>query len=56
MIYYIKAVRKYVKCTSKRYIFIFLHSLSNEGAVSLGVNRPGREADYSPPSSSKVKE
>jgi hypothetical protein len=26
------------------------------GALSLGINRPGREADYSPPSSAKVKE
>jgi hypothetical protein len=26
------------------------------GALSLGENRPGREADYSPPSSAKVKE
>jgi hypothetical protein len=25
------------------------------GALSLGVNRPGREADYSPPSSAEVK-
>jgi hypothetical protein len=26
------------------------------GALSLGVKRPGREADYSPPSSAEVKE
>jgi hypothetical protein len=26
------------------------------GALSLGVKRPGREADHSPPSSSEVKE
>jgi hypothetical protein len=26
------------------------------GALSLGVNRPGREADHSPPSSAEVKE
>jgi hypothetical protein len=26
------------------------------GALSLGVKRPGREADHSPPSSAKVKE
>jgi hypothetical protein len=26
------------------------------GAISLGVKRPGREADHSPPSSAKVKE
>jgi hypothetical protein len=26
------------------------------GAVSLGVKRPGREADHSPPSSAEVKE
>jgi hypothetical protein len=26
------------------------------GALSLGVRRPGREADYSPPSSAEVKE
>jgi hypothetical protein len=25
------------------------------GALSLGVKRPGREADHSPPSSAKVK-
>jgi hypothetical protein len=27
-----------------------------QGAVSLGVKRPGREADHSPPSSAEVKE
>jgi hypothetical protein len=26
------------------------------GTLSLGVNRPGREADHSPPSSAEVKE
>jgi hypothetical protein len=26
------------------------------GALSLGIKRPGREADHSPPSSAKVKE
>jgi hypothetical protein len=26
------------------------------GALSLGVKRPGREADHSPPSSAKIKE
>jgi hypothetical protein len=27
-----------------------------QGSLSLGVKRPGREADHSPPSSAKVKE
>jgi hypothetical protein len=27
-----------------------------QGALSLGVKRPGREADHSPPSSAEVKE
>jgi hypothetical protein len=33
-----------------------VHPASYSGALSLGVKRPGREADHSPPSSVEVKE
>jgi len=31
-------------------------SFTQQGALSLGVKQPGREADHSPPSSAEVKE
>jgi hypothetical protein len=37
--------------------FAYLHVIEwVPGALSLGVKRPGREADHSPPSSAEVKE
>jgi hypothetical protein len=36
--------------------FTFLYVKWVPGALSLGVKRPGREADHSPPSSAEVKE
>jgi hypothetical protein len=40
--------------------FIIIHAISRRiqwvpGALSLGLKRPGREADHSPPSSAEVK-
>jgi hypothetical protein len=55
--------------TSRRGLGIFLFTTASRtavrltqpiqwvpGALSLGVKRPGREADHSPPSSAEVKE